>query len=594
MLRRAFTIALLTLLLTAASAVAIYVQPPKASGTIYIRSDGRVDGTTNIVRNGSLYVFVDDVRNSIVLEKDNIVIDGAGHVLEGAAGTASGNGVSLSGRQNITITNITIRSFNDNIFIDGSAGCRFRGNNITSAYSYAIWCRGSYGNEFSGNNISFNKAGIYFSYDASSSDSAITGNVFSENELSPLDCYNGNNLTVSGNKVTGGSSPLGLTNCKNSNVVGNNVTEQSGYTSLNLVNCNDSSIAGNIVSRGLTQGAFALTLYGSFRNRIYGNTVTQSSTGILVSALAISEGYISSNYNTITDNTIIDNVNGVYLFGNASNNVLDRNRIASNTLGIYLRQSYNATVSNNIITNNTNGMLIMPGSENHSIYGNTIVINSQNGLIVENSSYNIFSENNIAENGVGISLAGSSSNNTVWHNNFLNNTNQAQADSSNTWDNGSSGNYWSDYEGTGEQYTINGTNKDRFPLNVPFDSFPIFSGEKNYTSSITGNVTVARLAVEQNKTLTFKTTGRGYVNMTIPRELLDGSFKVYVDDTPTPYLPSWTSTSISVCFETKTSDSHIVKIEGQIKLQGDINCDGTVNILDISIVARQFGQNLNP
>jgi hypothetical protein len=46
-----------------------------------------------------------------------------------------------------------------------------------------------------------------------------------------------------------------------------------------------------------------------------------------------------------------------------------------------------------------------------------------------------------------------------------------------------------------------------------------------------------------------------------------------------------------IYFECKESGSHTVKIEAQMKLLGDINGDGQVNIIDISIVAKYFGQN---
>ncbi|MGD6806818.1 MAG: NosD domain-containing protein [Candidatus Bathyarchaeia archaeon] len=75
-----------------------------------------------------------------------------------------------------------------------------------------------------------------------------------------------------------------------------------------------------------------------------------------------------------------------------------------------------------------------------------------------------------------------SSYNTIYHNNFVNSTNLAKvSNSTNTWDDGSSGNYWSDYKtrypdaseidksGVGNsQYIIDADNKDSYPLIQPF------------------------------------------------------------------------------------------------------------------------------
>lgn len=51
----------------------------KAEGTIYIRADGSVEGTDKIQKDGNIYTFAGEIFNSIVVEKDDIVIDGASY-----------------------------------------------------------------------------------------------------------------------------------------------------------------------------------------------------------------------------------------------------------------------------------------------------------------------------------------------------------------------------------------------------------------------------------------------------------------------------------------------------------------------------------
>jgi len=102
------------LLLFSTSVVMTFVSPVVAQGTIYIRPDGRVDPyTAPIRRDGNVYTFTDNIYDEIVVERDNIVIDGAGFSLQG---TGSGTGIDLSGRSNVAIQNMQIRYFDRGIY----------------------------------------------------------------------------------------------------------------------------------------------------------------------------------------------------------------------------------------------------------------------------------------------------------------------------------------------------------------------------------------------------------------------------------------------------------------------------------------------
>jgi len=69
------------------------LQKVKASGTIYIRANGLVDpSTAPIQRDGNLYTFTGNLFDEIVIERDNIVVDGAGYTVQG---TGSGTGIAL-------------------------------------------------------------------------------------------------------------------------------------------------------------------------------------------------------------------------------------------------------------------------------------------------------------------------------------------------------------------------------------------------------------------------------------------------------------------------------------------------------------------
>ena len=52
---------------------------------IYIKADGSVEGTDKIHRDGDVYTFTADIQGfePIIVERDSIVIDGAGYSVRG-------------------------------------------------------------------------------------------------------------------------------------------------------------------------------------------------------------------------------------------------------------------------------------------------------------------------------------------------------------------------------------------------------------------------------------------------------------------------------------------------------------------------------
>jgi hypothetical protein len=89
----------------------------------------------------------------------------------------------------------------------------------------------------------------------------------------------------------------------------------------------------------------------------------------------------------------------------------------------------------------------------------------------------------------------------------------------------------------------------------------------------------------------------GFSNVTIPKPLMDGAFKVFINGTQVPCMLTW-NTSHTFVYFTYSPGSHNVKIIGEIvaRIRGpdllsiaDVNGDGLVDIVDIVIVALRFG-----
>jgi len=155
---------LLTLLLFYTVPFAVNAQAATSpfSGSVLIRSDGSIDPSTAPIQHvGNVYTLSDNIVGNITIQKDNIIIDGAGKTVEG---TAIGNevtiGVDISFRSNVTITNMQIRSFVNGIHLLNSSNNNLIGNNITENLD-GIRIDNSTSNNIIGNNITANRHGTH-------------------------------------------------------------------------------------------------------------------------------------------------------------------------------------------------------------------------------------------------------------------------------------------------------------------------------------------------------------------------------------------------------------------------------------------------
>jgi parallel beta-helix repeat protein len=342
----------------------------------------------------------------------------------------------------------------------------------------------------------------------------LTGNITSDADGIVVERSNtiidGNGYVLQGN-FSGYRSGNGLRLESISNVVIKNANIQGFYDGVAL----SSAPFANLCANNITGNTVGVDLEYSSNDDVLENNITSNiAYGVYTSP--------SSSSNSITGNNITNNRDyDLYLDGISSDNTIVRNDITSSKVGIYLEESSKNHVSRNNVAGNVNGIELSDSSNNNDISYNSIMNNSGDGIgfsfesssnnvrdniIVNNngdgvhiasSDYNIICENSIKNNTVGIhAKAGvwyygqpqSSSNNTVYHNNIMNNGIQAlDEDSSvNVWDNGypSGGNYWSDYNGTDSYrgpnqdnsgsdgigdtiYVIDANNTDRYPLMSP-------------------------------------------------------------------------------------------------------------------------------
>ncbi len=183
---------------------------------------------------------------------------------------------------------------------------------------------------------------------------------------------------------------------------------------ITLAYCDNFTVQKNVITND------ALFLYGSRDNLIRNNDISNCY-GMYIH---------DSSHNMIEGNLACKNrFSGIFLVDSSSN------RIAENTFG----------------QNNKNGILLS-GSNANQIRENVIESNLDKGIILIGSNENEIVENIIVNNSLGISIKESRAN-ELYHNNLIDNLEQASDDgSNNSWDRGplTGGNHWSDHICTGD------------------------------------------------------------------------------------------------------------------------------------------------
>jgi parallel beta-helix repeat protein len=365
----------------------------------------------------------------------------------------------------------------------------------------------------------------------------------------------------------------------------NVVVDGNGYTLQGSGTGNGTDLSGreNVTVRNtqITAFDYGIMLYSSNNNSITENSIENNGEGIylrLSSDNSISGNTITdssypirlewSSNNIISENNATNNHNEVALYW-SSNNIISENNMTANTNGaIFLSWSIYNMISGNNIANNRNEGIHLDDSPNNSISGNNITNNHFEGIgIYASSSNNTISNNNIGENGYYPSLLGGkgrgiwlsdSSNNPIYHNNFINNSNQVLGyGSTNRWDDGypSGGNFWSNYNGTDanhdgigdSNYTIDANNNDRYPLMGMFYDFNVSWIEPGYNVGLISNSSVSAFDVgfwiehpenPNTRIIEFNVTGEtgtaGFCRICIPTALLNATYTVLLNRTEIP------------------------------------------------------------
>jgi parallel beta-helix repeat protein len=234
--------------------VAFDVHRARAIGIIYIRADGSIDPVDAPIStfDNVTYTLIGNIASidhGMVVERDDIVVDGAGYSV---IGSGIGQGITLIDRSNVTMRNITIRNFASGIYLDSSVNNTLSGNNVVANSNYGIFLYSSSGNNvLSGNNVA--------------------------NNLNAIRLISSNNNVLSGNNVANNYYGIYLHSSSNSVFSGNNVTANNG-AGIGL----DSSPYNTLFGNNLANNRYGFNLYLSYDNMFYHNNFIDNTQHVYV------------------------------------------------------------------------------------------------------------------------------------------------------------------------------------------------------------------------------------------------------------------------------------------------------------------------
>lgn len=610
-------------------------KPVKAVDKIYIRTDGSIDPSTAPIWtiDNITYQLTDNIVNrTIVVERDNIIFDGTDFTIQGADWITGGNGITLSSRFNVTVMNTNVKSFNNAIYVRQSVNCSIFNNTLTGNWNSIKLDESSAYNQVLENNATGGRYGYGVRLYGSSN-------------------YN----IILRNTLKGHSEAISVVDSSSNNIIAENHVEDNTLAGIYLGGSDDNIVSSNQVVRN----DYGIRLSGAEHNLLFDNIINVSMRKFSVEGRTIQHfendinvsNRVDGNpiyYWTNKDNltipsnagyvalinctrmkvenlTLTNNGQGI-LLAYTTESIVAKNNLTDNAEGIRIYKSSNITISENFTSNGWMG--ISGSASNTTISRNTITDYTFGMYLSDNTINNLVSENCVLNNSVAVKLQDLPrlSNNTFFHNNFINNTHQIVEvnwlkESMNMWDAGypSGGNYWSDHDtadlnnglyqnvtgsdGIGDiQYIINENNIDRYPIMKPY---PWESPDLGITGivpcktvltkgfNLTINVMIFNYGDQQEESHIVlninETETMEYANISV--RSIDYAIINFTWNTASCEYGRYTLTAevAQLPGEMDISDNLFTDSEIFVTILGDVDADFDVDIFDIVAIAGAYG-----
>jgi parallel beta-helix repeat protein len=406
------------LLLASGFLVHVCVVDADSAFKVTITESGAVVGSSasSIQHTGDTYTLTGDLGAELVIQKDNITVDGAGFSIQSAYTC-----IDLTSRTNVTVKNVQAKAQLDQvgyafgIVLTSSTNITLTNNQVTSPFdpqSEIRFVRGIVLDRSTNCVVTSNTVIMQGSRDGivltHSSGNVVTNNVFHGCTVTSMDSQQNTitNNTVEGKQVV--------------NLQGAADQVVSGAGEVTLVDCNNITVRDCDAPLGIKLVNTHISVVTNCTSNIkIENSHQDTVTGCAGTFLATESTDLTIEANRFSNVTLKD----CWTCTIRANNITGT---ASSDIGVELYRSHNCTVTGNTIQDHATGIRLYY------------------------SGYNTFTQNNVLNNQVQV----------------------ASSSSANQWDNGTIGNYWSSYlgadadgDGVGEEpYVIDADNMDRFPL----------------------------------------------------------------------------------------------------------------------------------
>jgi nitrous oxidase accessory protein len=300
-----------------------------------------------------------------------------------------------------------------------------------------------------------------------------------------------------------------------------------------------------IINQNILRNAGSgVLVYRHHRNIISQNIVTNTTLcGIAIDG--------STNHKIVENNITYAQFPAIYA-KRSGENEFRSNFLANNSGGIYLGYCSNNYVVENTIFNSWVGIILDLSSYNsvkgNRVFGNTLGLGLDYLAHSLPSHHNVIVENDFTNNEKGVHTF-LSSDNLLCRNNFINNTYQFYNHlSTNVWDDGLEGNYWSSYsgvdlnhDGIGDtSHIVDEDNIDRYPLMGMFHSFNTSVGK--YVNVVSNSTIEDFEYFESNNTLIMHVSSMtsnqtfGFNRICIPHALINETYHITINGAEPYYV----------------------------------------------------------
>jgi parallel beta-helix repeat protein len=408
-----------------------------------------VDGDTVFVYSGTYVenVVVDKTITLTGEDRDTTIIVGGG----------VGDVVRIV-RDWVNVSGFTVTNANAGISLLAVQNCRVFNNLVFTNDIQGISLSNSRFNNITGNTVSNNFDGIFIS--SSSNNNTVAGNNISDNDQYGISLLGSSWNNITGNTISNNEIGINLGTSDNNRIIKNNISlndKINGKVGIQLFGSVGNTLKSNaMINNGIWIGGVLVehwnthnidtsnTVNGKpvqyWKNRTGGKVPAGAGQVILANCTNVRVEGQELTYGTV----------GIELGFSSNNSITGNNASSNHWSGIYL---YNSN-GNNIFGNNAslyNSAISLDYSNKNNIIGNMVFSNEIVGIVLFYSNANQIIDNTISFNGwYGIYLQSTALNNTIFHNNFIDNTFQAADDTNNgnQWDNGypDGGNFWSDFD----------------------------------------------------------------------------------------------------------------------------------------------------